>query len=144
MKPDLNLSTKDIQGAQAWTTTFAKTYSMTSNRVAFKDPNDDDIRGTHCRPLIKEHTHGYRPSFFDTSDIDGSAPSVVSFASKTTRCCNPLNPQYELPCYTKIPYTQPAFIRASLDVSDIEGARPQVLLLLLLLLVLLPSPLSPQ
>ncbi len=33
-------------------------------------------------------------SFFDTTDIDGSAPSVVSFASKTSRNINPLNPQY--------------------------------------------------
>ena len=95
MKPDLNLNTKDIEGAQSWTTSFAKTYSMTNNRLAFKDPNNDDIRGTHSKRLIKEHCNGYRPSFFDTSDIDGSAPSVVSFASKTTRNCNPLNPQYD-------------------------------------------------
>ena len=95
---------------------------MTNNRLAFKDPNNDDIRGTHSKPMVKEHV-GYRPrrarplhlhrhncthiifrnrkplmfrhSFFDTTDIDGSAPSVVSFASKTTRNCNPLNPQYD-------------------------------------------------
>ena len=44
LKPDLNLSTRDIQGAQSWTTSFAKTYSMTNNRLAYKDPNDNDIR----------------------------------------------------------------------------------------------------
>lgn len=126
MKPDLNLNTKDILGAQSWTTSFARTYSMTNNRVAFKDPNNCDISGTHSKPVIREHTKGYRPSFFDTSDIDGSAPSIVSFASKTTRSCNPLNPQYDLPSFTKVPFVQPAFLRASCDVSDIEGARPQV------------------
>ena len=126
MKPDLNLNTKDIQGAQSWTTSFAKTYSMTNNRLSYKDPNDNDISGTHSKPVIREHTKGYRPSFFDTSDIDGSAPSIVSFASKTTRSCNPLNPQYALPCFEKVPFAQPNFIRASIDVSDIDGTRPQV------------------
>ena len=33
LKPDLNLNTKDIQGAQAWTTTFAKTYSASVMRA---------------------------------------------------------------------------------------------------------------
>ena len=55
-----------------------------------------------------------------------SAPSVVSFASKTMRSCNPLTPQYDLPSYSKLPFAQPNFIRTSIDVSDIEGTRPQV------------------
>ena len=51
---------------------------------------------------------------------------MVSFASKTTRSCNPLTPQYDLPSYSKLPFAQPNFIRTSIDVSDIEGTRPQV------------------
>lgn len=39
--------------------------------------------------------------------------------------CNPLTPQYDLPSYSKLPFAQPNFIRTSIDVSDIEGTRPQ-------------------
>jgi hypothetical protein len=35
MKPDLNLNTKDIQGAQSWTTTFAKTYRARAMQLLF-------------------------------------------------------------------------------------------------------------
>jgi hypothetical protein len=44
---------------------------------------------------------------------------------KTNRCTNPLEPKYTLPKVEEYPPSVPKFIRDSIDIKDISGARPQ-------------------
>ena len=57
-------------------------------------------------------------------DIDGSYPQCVKF--KTTRQpCNPLEPKYQTCKVEAIETPVPKFIRDSIHVTDIDGAKPR-------------------
>lgn len=59
-------------------------------------------------------------------DIDGSKPRN-KWLFRTTRCVNPLNPEYNLPSFVAAPTVNPKFTRNSYDVSDIDGTKSKPL-----------------
>jgi len=61
-------------------------------------------------------------------DIDKSSPRCVRF--KTNRNpFNPLEPKYNLPKCEEYPLQEQRFIRDSIQINDIDGARPKKYLL---------------
>lgn len=59
-------------------------------------------------------------------DIEGSNPRN-KWLFRTTRCIDPLEPEYTLPSFTIAPPIAPKFTRDSHDVSDIEGTKSRPL-----------------
>ncbi|CAN0538950.1 unnamed protein product, partial [Ectocarpus sp. 8 AP-2014] len=59
-------------------------------------------------------------------DIEGSNPRN-KWLFRTTRCTDPLEPEYTLPSFTTASPIAPKFTRDSHDVSDIEGTKSRPL-----------------
>ncbi|CAM9357670.1 unnamed protein product, partial [Laminaria digitata] len=83
-----------------------------------------DITGTASIRLHKDTNKPDRQLFHD--DIDGSKPRN-KWLFRTTRCVNPLNPEYNLPSFVAAPAVDPKFTRNSYDVSDIDGTKSKPL-----------------
>lgn len=83
-----------------------------------------DITGTASIRLHKDTNKPDRQLFHD--DIDGSFPRN-KWLFRTTRCVNPLNPEYDLPSFVAAPAVDPKFTRNSYDVSDIVGTKSKPL-----------------
>jgi len=56
-------------------------------------------------------------------DIEFSSPKCVKFNS--VRTTNPLNPTYNVPQVEVRPITPPKFVKDSMELNDIDGARPR-------------------
>lgn len=110
-----------------------------------RETNDvSDIEG--AAPALR-WTRWEKPDLFTTSDIEGAQPKKlhakminrpeslstagVSDAKprtkvfRTQRVVDPLNPEYKLPQAKLAPLEEPKFLRDTLDVSDLPGARPK-------------------
>jgi hypothetical protein len=62
-------------------------------------------------------------------DIPGTRHTVKDRMMRTTRCVNPLQPEYTLPAYVAAEIQPTRFIRDQQDISDIEGSKPRVRIL---------------
>ena len=95
--------------------------SKQTNKPTFGETNLD-IDRSYPKQL---HIGLYKPEYgLNTQDIEGSQPNIVKF--KTQRIgTNPLNPTYNVSQVEKRPITPPRYIRDSISIDDIDGAKPK-------------------
>lgn len=60
-----------------------------------------------------------------TEDLLDAKPNVMRSTIRTKRTTNPLAPNYQLSKVEYRPYTPPKFIRDSIGINDVDGARPK-------------------
>jgi hypothetical protein len=109
-----NLYNLDIESS------MPRRFGVFTNKVDFIN-KVDDIERTNPKIL---HYPLNKPEYNLTNkDIEKSSPQMEHL--KTKRCTNPLQPKYNLPKVEEYPADIPKFIRDSIDISDITGARPQ-------------------
>ena len=109
-----NLYNLDIESS------MPRRFGVFTNKVDFIN-KVDDIERTNPKIL---HYPLNKPEFNLTNkDIEKSSPQMNHL--KTSRCTNPLEPKYNLPKVEDYPPEVPKFIRDSIDIKDISGARPQ-------------------
>ena len=109
-----NLYNLDIENS------MPRRFGVFTNKVDFIN-KVDDIERTNPKIL---HYPLNKPEYNLTNkDIEKSSPQMEHL--KTKRCTNPLQPKYNLPKVEEYPADIPKFIRDSIDISDITGARPQ-------------------
>ena len=109
-----NLYNLDIESS------MPRRFGVFTNKVDFIN-KVDDIERTNPKIL---HYPLNRPEFNLTNkDIEKSSPKMEHL--NTRRCTNPLEPKYTLPKVEEYPPPSPKFIRDSIDIKDIAGARPQ-------------------
>ena len=109
-----NLYNLDIESS------MPRRFGVFTNKVDFIN-KVDDIERTNPKIL---HYPLNKPEYNLTNkDIEKSSPQMNHL--KTKRCTNPLEPQYNLPKVEDYPPEIPKFIRDSIDIKDISGARPQ-------------------
>ena len=109
-----NLYNLDIESS------MPRRFGVFTNKIDFIN-KVDDIERTNPKIL---HYPLNKPEFNLTNkDIEKSSPQMNHL--KTKRCTNPLEPKYNLPKVEEYPPEIPKFIRDSIDIKDISGARPQ-------------------
>ena len=109
-----NLYNLDIESS------MPRRFGVFTNKVDFIN-KVDDIERTNPKIL---HYPLNKPEYNLTNkDIEKSSPQMNHL--KTKRCTNPLEPTYNLPKVEDYPPEIPKFIRDSIDIKDISGARPQ-------------------
>ena len=109
-----NLYNLDIENS------MPRRFGVFTNKVDFIN-KVDDIERTNPKIL---HYPLNKPEYNLTNkDIEKSYPQMNHL--KTKRCTNPLEPKYNLPKVEEYPPEIPKFIRNSIDIKDIYGARPQ-------------------
>ena len=109
-----NLYNLDIESS------MPRRFGVFTNKVDFIN-KVDDIERTNPKIL---HYPLNKPEYNLTNkDIEKSSPQLKIL--KTKRCTNPLEPKYNLPKVEEYPPEIPKFIRDSIDIKDISGARPQ-------------------
>ena len=109
-----NLYNLDIESS------MPRRFGVFTNKVDFIN-KVDDIERTNPKIL---HYPLNKPEYNLTNkDIEKSSPQMNHL--KTKRCTNPLEPKYNLPKVEEYPPDIPKFIRDSIDIQDISGARPQ-------------------
>ena len=109
-----NLYNLDIESS------MPRRFGVFTNKIDYIN-KVDDIERTNPRIL---HYPLNKPEFNLTNkDIEKSSPQMKHL--KTNRCTNPLEPKYTLPKVEEYPPSVPKFIRDSIDIKDISGARPQ-------------------
>lgn len=114
-RPVTSLNTEDIEGSKP----RLKGYQYI-NKPEFS-MNSKDIEKSGPRPL---HPGLNKPeNNLKTSDISSTNQKPGQF--KSTRMTNPLNPVYNLPSFELRPITPPKFIRDSISIQDISGAKPE-------------------
>jgi hypothetical protein len=114
-RPVSSLMTEDIEGAKP----FLKGYQYL-NKPEYSN-STTNIEKASSKAL---HSSLNKPEFnLKTSDIEKAQSSLGHF--KSTRMTNPLNPIYKLPSFEVRPITPPKFVRDSIQVSDISGAKPE-------------------
>lgn len=114
-RPVTSLITEDIEGAKP----LLKGYQYI-NKPEYSN-STNDIEKSSAKPL---HPSLNKPEYnLKTSDIDKAQSNLSNF--KSTRFTNPLNPVYKLPSYEVKPVTPPKFVRDSINIDDISGAKPE-------------------
>ena len=109
-----NLYNLDIENS------MPRRFGVFTNKIDYIN-KVDDIERTNPKIL---HYPLNKPEFNLTNkDIEKSSPQMKQL--KTNRCTNPLEPKYTLPKVEEYPPSVPKFIRDSIDIKDISGARPQ-------------------
>ena len=109
-----NLYNLDIESS------MPRRFGVFTNKIDYIN-KVDDIERTNPKIL---HYPLNKPEYNLTNkDIEKSSPQMKHL--KTTRCTNPLEPKYTLPHVEEYPPSVPKFIRDSIDIKDISGARPQ-------------------
>ncbi len=109
-----NLYNLDIESS------MPRRFGVFTNKIDFIN-KVDDIERTNPKIL---HYPLNKPEYNLTNkDIEKSSPQMNHL--KTKRCTNPLEPKYNLPKVEEYPPEIPKFIRDSIDIKDISGARPQ-------------------
>ena len=109
-----NLYNLDIESS------MPRRFGVFTNKVDYVNKLDD-IERTNPKIL---HYPLNKPEFNLTNkDIEKSSPQMKHL--KTRRCTNPLEPVYCLPKVEEYPPPVPKFIRDSIDIKDISGAKPQ-------------------
>lgn len=112
-----NLVTSDIEGSQPRLAGY-----QYFNKPSYSN-STEDIERSSPKPL---HQQLDRPEFnLTTKDIDKAFPSKVGFQSKRIGT-NPLSPVYNLASFETRPFTPPKFIRDSINITDIDGTKPEI------------------
>jgi len=110
----INLYNLDIEGSSP------RKFGVFNQKIDYSNKNDDIDKSSPRRLHIKLNKPEYNLS---NSDIEYSHPHCVK--CKITRHLNPLEPKYNLPTSPEYPPYEPRFIRDSMKVDDIEGAKPR-------------------
>ena len=110
----INLYNLDIEGSSP------RKFGAFNQKIDYSNKNDDIDKSSPRRLHIKLNKPEYNLS---NSDIEYSHPHCVK--CKITRHLNPLEPKYNLPTSPEYPPYEPRFIRDSMKVDDIEGAKPR-------------------
>ena len=109
-----NLYNLDIESS------MPRRFGVFTNKIDYIN-KVDDIERTNPKIL---HYPLNKPEFNLTNkDIEKSSPQMKHLETK--RCTNPLEPKYTLPKVEEYPPPIPKFIRDSIDIKDIQGAKPQ-------------------
>ena len=109
-----NLYNLDIESS------MPRRFGVFTNKVDYIN-KVDDIERTNPKIL---HYPLNKPEYNLTNkDIEKSSPQMKHLETK--RCTNPLEPKYTLPKVEEYPPPIPKFIRDSIDIKDIQGAKPQ-------------------
>ena len=112
-----NLATADIEGSRP----CLKGYQY-FNKPSYANTTDQ-IEKASPRQL---HQKLDKPQYsLSTKDIEKAYPSKTGFQTKRIGT-NPLNPTYQLPYYEVRAITPPKFIRDHINISDIEGTKPEI------------------
>ena len=109
----INLYNLDIEGSSP------RKFGAFHQKIDYTNKNDDIEKSSPKRLHIKLTKPEYNLS---NSDIEFSSPQCVK--SKIKRHLNPLEPKYILSKGTPYPPYEPKFIKDSINVEDIEGAKP--------------------
>ena len=109
-----NLYNLDIESS------MPRRFGVFTNKVDFINKVDDIDR---TNPKILHYPLNKPEYNLTNKDIEKSSPQMNHL--KTKRCTNPLEPKYILPKVEEYPPDIPKFIRDSIDIKDIAGARPQ-------------------
>jgi hypothetical protein len=111
----LNMYNLDIPGS------VPKRYGVFHHKENFINKTDD-IERSNSKLL---HVALSKPEYNLTNkDIEGSYPQCVKF--KTTRQpFNPLEPKYQISKMDELESPVPKFIRDTIQVTDIDGAKPR-------------------
>ena len=109
-----NLYNLDIESS------MPRRFGVFTNKVDFINKVDDMER---TNPKILHYPLNKPEYNLTNKDIELSSPQLNHL--KTKRCTNPLEPKYNLPKVEEYPPEIPKFIRDSIDIKDISGARPQ-------------------
>lgn len=107
----------DIEGASHQNSAHRRFYNKPTWSPA-------DISGGTSKPLT--HARNCPDNTLRVDDIDGTRRTIKDRMMRTNRHVDPLNPQYPLPSFTPAEEYEPKFIKDSISVDDIEGARPKV------------------
>lgn len=83
-----------------------------------------DISGATPKPLT--HSRNCPDNTLRIDDIDGTRRTIKDRMMRTNRHVDPLDPVYPLPSFTPAENYVPKFIKDSINVDDIEGAKPKV------------------
>ena len=110
----INLYNLDIEGSSP------RKFGAFNQKIDFTNKNDDIEKSSPKILHIKLNKPEYNLS---NLDIEFSKPNCVT--CKIKRHLNPLEPKYNLPKSPEYPPYEPTFIRDSINVSDIEGAKPR-------------------
>ena len=109
-----NLYNLDIENS------MPRRFGIFTNKIDYINKLDD-IERTNPKIL---HYPLNKPEYnLSNKDIEKSSPQLNNL--KTNRCCNPLEPKYNLAKVENYPPSEPKFIRDSIDIKDISGAKPQ-------------------
>ena len=109
-----NLYNLDIESS------MPRRFGVFTNKIDFINKVDDIDR---TNPKILHYPLNKPEYNLTNKDIEKSSPQMNHL--KTKRCTNPLEPKYNLPKVEEYPPEIPKFIRDSIDIKDISGARPQ-------------------
>ena len=110
----INLYNLDIEGSSP------RKFGAFNQKIDYSNKNDDIDKSSPRRLHIKLNKPEYNLS---NSDIEYSQPHCVK--CKITRHLDPLEPKYNLPTSPEYPPYKPRFIRDSMKVDDIQGAKPR-------------------
>lgn len=110
----INLYNLDIEGSSP------RKFGAFNQKIDYTNKNDDIDKSSPRRLHIKLNKPEYNLS---NSDIEYSQPHCVK--CKITRHLDPLEPKYNLPTSPEYPPYKPRFIRDSMKVDDIQGAKPR-------------------
>ena len=109
----INLYNLDIEGSSP------RKFGAFHQKIDFTNKNDDIEKSFPKRLHIKLKKPEYNLS---NADIEFSSPRCVK--NKIKRHLNPLEPKYQLPKGIPYPPYEPKFLKDSINVDDIEGAKP--------------------
>jgi hypothetical protein len=110
----INLYNLDIEGSSP------RRIGAFNQKIDFINKNDDIEKS--CPKIL--HYPLNKPEYnLRNDDIELSWPKCVEL--NTTRSTNPLEPKYNLPKTEPYPFEVPKFIRNSIPVDDIDGAKPR-------------------
>ena len=110
----INLYNLDIEGSSPLK------FGAFHQKIDFTNKNDD-IEKSYPKIL---HIKLKKPEYnLSNSDIEYSNPQCVN--TKIKRHLNPLQPKYQLPKGNPYPPYEPKFLKDSINVDDIEGAKPK-------------------
>ena len=113
----INLYNLDIEGSSP------HKFGAFNQKTDYTNKNDDIEKSSPMQLHIRLKKPEYNLS---NSDIEYSQPTCVK--TRIKRHLNPLEPKYNFSkCFEYPPY-QPKFIRDSITVKDIEGAKPKNLM----------------
>ncbi|MCQ2820692.1 MAG: hypothetical protein MJ252_25795 [archaeon] len=114
----LNNYNLDIKGSSP------RNIGFYSEKPDFTTTNEDIEKSSPKELFLPNNKPNYNIS---NRDIEGTIPIGHRSTIKTNRHLNPLNPCYSLPSsgLKEMPYEERKFLRNTLDISDIEGAKPK-------------------